>query len=690
MNVMLRYPLRYLVIGIFTGFAIIIGLLTYLSTQPVVIGHIEQQASDRLQAELTQLQGVLQLLLRTGNQEGAQSVVAALGSAPAHELALLTDTTSTIVASTRLADVGAAWTTLDLELDAALTEQVSVPGSAVVRLTPDAQRLTGYVPICGVIKAATLRPRQCGFLYQRIKLSEAKTAAVAALHRQAVGYGLGLIGVAGVLGIVFHSVVTRRVEGLIAAVNRFTAGETTARAGLQGQDELAHLGDAFDSMAQTIASQQQQLQDMNRQLSYRLTERRQAEEALTMSQSHLAAAQQQLVDAIESLTEGFALYDAEDQLVLCNQNYREFYRESIDLLTPGMRFEDHIRTSAHRGQIAEAIGREEEWVRERVAQHQNPPPPVEQQLGNGRWLLVSERPTSEGGIVGVRADITDRKRSEEALNRAHAELEQRVRDRTSALEAANEEVRRFAYIVSHDLRAPLINLKGFAGELRDLCELLNTVFPELLPHLDEPQRTAVSRALTEDGPEALSFIESSVTRMDGLIRGVLDLSRAGQRKLHIEPIDMEALARHIAQTLAHQLLQTNSRMTIEPLPTLNADRIAMEQILGNLLSNAVKYLDPTRSGEISVRAERETDVTIFQVHDNGRGIAPDDIPRVFELFRRVGRQDTSGEGLGLSYVQALIRRHGGEITCQSTLGVGTTFSFTIAHQLSSGEPDAAS
>ena len=460
-----RYPLRYLVMGILTGFAIVIGLLTYFSTRPVIIQHVERQASDRLRAELTHLQGVLQLLLRAQSLEGAQSVVAALGAAPEHELALMTDAAGTIIASTRLAHIGSKWTSLEPALDKHLINQVRASGSTMMHLSPDSQGLTGYISICSVIKDATLRPRQCGFLYQRINLSAAKQDAVAALNRQTISYGLGLAVVAGVLGIIFHSVITRRVEQLINTVNRFTAGDMTARAGLQGQDELAHVSNAFDTMAQTITSNQQQLETVNAQLEQRLTQQAQTEDALRQSEQRLARTQQHLVDAIESLTEGFALYDAEDRLVLCNQNYREFYRESIDLLVPGARFEDHIRTSAYRGQIAEAIGREEAWVRDRVNQHQHPPGPFEQQLGNGRWLLVSERPTAQGGIVGVRTDITERKRVEEALRQAHNELEQRVRERTAALEMANEEVRRFAYIVSHDLRAPLINLKGFAAEL---------------------------------------------------------------------------------------------------------------------------------------------------------------------------------------------------------------------------------
>jgi len=169
--------------------------------------------------------------------------------------------------------------------------------------------------------------------------------------------------------------------------------------------------------------------------------------------------------------------------------------------------------------------------------------------------------------------------------------------------------------------------------------------------------------------------------MDGLIQAVLNLARAGIRALHIEPVKTEELVHDIMQTLTHQLTERRAQITIGSLPEIHADPTAVEQIFGNLLSNAVKYLEPGRAGEITVTATQHDKGTTFHVRDNGRGIAEDDIPKVFELFRRVGRHDTEGEGMGLTYVQTLVRRHGGEIGCQSTVGVGTTFSFTISPRL---------
>jgi signal transduction histidine kinase len=118
-------------------------------------------------------------------------------------------------------------------------------------------------------------------------------------------------------------------------------------------------------------------------------------------------------------------------------------------------------------------------------------------------------------------------------------------------------------------------------------------------------------------------------------------------------------------------------VTVRDLPDLVADRTSMEQIFGNLLDNAVKYLEPGRPGSIAVSAERGDGEIVFHIRDNGRGIAKEDISKAFEIFRRVGRQDVPGEGMGLSYVKTLIRNLGGRIWCESEPGKGTTFSFTI-------------
>jgi signal transduction histidine kinase len=266
--------------------------------------------------------------------------------------------------------------------------------------------------------------------------------------------------------------------------------------------------------------------------------------------------------------------------------------------------------------------------------------------------------------------ITACKQAEEQLQRYAAQLER-----------SNEEVKQFAYIVSHDLRAPLTNLRGFSEELYYALEVIGSAMDTALPHLDEKQRLAVATALQEDVPEVLGFIDSSVARMDRFINAVLKLSRLGHRELKLERIDMNALVQANLQTLAHQIEERQVKVTVEPLPEVAADRTSMEQIMGNLLNNAVLYLDPGHPGKIEITARRGCDETTFHVHDNGRGIVEEDMDKVFAPFRRAGKQDVPGEGMGLAYVQTLVRRHGGRIWCESEPGVGTTLTFTISNHL---------
>jgi signal transduction histidine kinase len=283
-------------------------------------------------------------------------------------------------------------------------------------------------------------------------------------------------------------------------------------------------------------------------------------------------------------------------------------------------------------------------------------------------------------VANVLATAIAHKRTQQALQEAHDQLEVRVKERTADLQMANEELKTFAYIVSHDLRAPLVNIKGFATELNYGLETVRAAVDNLLPHLDRDDQHTVSLVLQEDIPEALEFINSSVGRMDHLINAILKLSRLGRCELCFEPIDMKELVQATLETLAHQIEQRRAQVHIGPLPHVVADRTSMEQIMGNILSNAVNYLEADRPGEIDISGERHYRQTVLHVRDNGRGIAPGDMHKVFELFRRAGKQDRPGEGMGLAYVRALVRRHGGQIWCESEPGVGTTFHFTINNE----------
>ncbi len=265
-------------------------------------------------------------------------------------------------------------------------------------------------------------------------------------------------------------------------------------------------------------------------------------------------------------------------------------------------------------------------------------------------------------------------RAQAGLEQARANLEQRVEERTAELAAANEEVQRFAYIVSHDLRAPLVNVMGFTAELETAIAPLQALMARVEAEAPQLVTAEAKEALLADLPEALGFIRSATRRMDLLISAILKLSREGRRNLVTEEVDLDALLRGIAASLAHQLDAAGAELQIEGrLPTIATDRLAIEQVLGNLVDNAVKYLDPARPGRITVRARIRRGMVTIEVEDNGRGIDPRDHARIFELFRRAGNQDQPGEGIGLAHVRALARRLGGTVTCDSTPGEGARF-----------------
>ncbi|WP_395942556.1 CHASE3 domain-containing protein [Brevundimonas sp.] len=285
----------------------------------------------------------------------------------------------------------------------------------------------------------------------------------------------------------------------------------------------------------------------------------------------------------------------------------------------------------------------------------------------------------------VRRYVAEIQRARMEVDRVNAGLEDTVRDRTGALTRANEEIQRFAYIVSHDLRAPLVNVMGYTSELEQAGRVVDAAIREAETKREVP--ADVLTAVREDMPEAIGFIRASTEKMDRLINAILKLSREGRRNLLPETLDMTAMAQNIADSVHHQTEASGAAIVVEPLPSIESDRLSMEQILGNLVDNAVKYLDVGRTGEIVVSGE---DVpggwVVYRVADNGRGIAPRDHERIFELFRRSGRQDRTGEGLGLAFVRNSVRRIGGTIDVESELGKGSTFLLKFPKRLIVSEP----
>ena len=285
----------------------------------------------------------------------------------------------------------------------------------------------------------------------------------------------------------------------------------------------------------------------------------------------------------------------------------------------------------------------------------------------------------------VQRTSRQRESARNELAATNANLERIVAHRTADLTEANEEIQRFAYIVSHDLRSPLVNIMGFTTELE---ALRSDIFEEIAKlreqagvaaaHADPRESAGASTDPLGTGfDEAITFIKTSITKMDRLINAVLKLSREGRRDFKPEEIDMNALLASIAanrRASRHGARGDRRRRRSSPVVS---DLLAVEQVFSNLVDNALKYGRDGEPGRIEIKGHTARTHVIYEVCDNGRGIDPHDHQRVFELFRRSGPQDRPGEGIGLAHVRALVRRLGGTMSLTSELGKGSVFTVTL-------------
>jgi len=302
------------------------------------------------------------------------------------------------------------------------------------------------------------------------------------------------------------------------------------------------------------------------------------------------------------------------------------------------------------------------------------------------------------GIGGLSVMLVQRnyRRAEIArqeLAGTNANLERIVEFRTADLTEANEEIQRFAYIVSHDLRSPLVNIMGFTSELealrQDIFGELDTLRAEVASLKGQPPspqhpvaENETTRQIGRDFDEAIGFIKTSIGNMDRLITAVLKLSREGRRQFNPEQVDMASLIQGIIDTVAHRAAELEATLRVGELPPVETDPLAAQQIFGNLIDNALKYGRDDEKLQIDIRGRLTPTHAIYEVQDNGRGIDPSDFQRVFELFRRAGKQDRPGEGIGLAHVRALVRRLGGTMGLTSEPGNGSTFTVTLPRRWS--------
>ncbi len=254
-----------------------------------------------------------------------------------------------------------------------------------------------------------------------------------------------------------------------------------------------------------------------------------------------------------------------------------------------------------------------------------------------------------------------------AASREKTRLIADLQQKTEELQSLNQEMEDLLYVSSHDLRAPLINVQGFANELQ-------IGFDKLQPYISEAPEAA---AINVDVEESLHFIQTAVARMDALINGLLNVSRVATRTSPTEDVPLHSTVEKIVESFRYQLEQQRIIVHVEPLPTVRGDAVRLGQVFSNLVDNAIKYMGESPRREIEIGMRNGHGLPIFFVRDTGPGIPANSQETVFRLFRRLATK-VSGDGLGLTLVRKIIEKHGGRIWIESTPGQGSTFCFTLA------------
>ena len=286
--------------------------------------------------------------------------------------------------------------------------------------------------------------------------------------------------------------------------------------------------------------------------------------------------------------------------------------------------------------------------------------------GRMKWLAHICAPLyMQNKFLGRRIsnrDITDRKTTEEELRKYREHLEELVKQRTAELEKMTNELRRsnaelqqFAYVASHDLQEPLHVIKGF----------LNLFEKRYKDKLDEK------------GREFIGFTIDGAKRMQDLIRDLLEYSRVGHKGKEFKPTECSVILERVLFNLKAAIEGSGAQVTYNNLPTIMADATQFTSLFQNLIGNAIKF-HGAEAPKVHISAERKGDEWLFSVSDNGIGIDPKFIDRIFVVFHRLHtRNEYPGTGIGLALCKKIVEHHGGHIWVESELQKGSTFHFTL-------------
>ncbi len=490
-----------------------------------------------------------------------------------------------------------------------------------------------------------------------IALSEKRLGSLAQerLRLVAILAGILLAAVIAATLTANRRIIGRPLGLMMESINQQRTDAPRKMVEWASDDEIGRVVAAFNEMQERQTAYEHQLRSANDDLERRVEERT-AE--LVSAEATATEARGLLSDAIASISEGFALFDKDDQLVVANQRYRDIMLgDGATDLPEGTPFIDVLNRATETDRFPNAALNREEWVERQIGRHRSAGTPYIQELSGNQWQQVSNRRTDQGGTVAVLSNITEIKRISDELKSAK-----------DAAEAANEAKSAFLATMSHEIRTPLNGIIG-------MSTLLNGT------ELNEEQR---------------DFSDTIATAADTLltiISDILDFSKveAGALELERTPMDLvetiESSVELVASKSVEKGIELACRINADVPSALYGDPVRLKQILMNLLNNAVKF---TEVGEVVLTVSTmmpdasstpgETSLLTFSVRDTGIGIPADRMDRLFKSFSQVDASTTrryGGTGLGLVITKRLVELMGGEISVESTAGEGTTFTFTL-------------
>jgi signal transduction histidine kinase/DNA-binding response OmpR family regulator len=367
--------------------------------------------------------------------------------------------------------------------------------------------------------------------------------------------------------------------------------------------------------------------------------------------------------AIATISEGFVLYDAEDRIVVFNEQFRSIYPGLSDIIKPGTTFNQVLEAVVARKLVDLGSQSAQEWMAERIARREHSGGFAEYNYG-GRYIRISERRIQDGGTVAVYSDVTE-------LRQHNLELEQ-ARELS---EVANRTKSQFLANMSHELRTPLNAIIGYSEILQE--DAVDSGQEELIPDLKK--------------------IEGAGRHLLGLINDILDLSKveAGKMDVFIEAVDIATLVEEVRAIIAPLVARNGNALELRlgaGVGGMRTDRTKVKQSLLNVLSNASKF---THNGRLTLAVERtpaDRSTVQMTISDTGIGMNPEQLGRLFQAFSQADASTTKkfgGTGLGLAITRHFCRLLGGDITVASREGEGSTFTITLPDQAAEIDQTAA-